>query len=271
MPPWVRSSPSSVAGRCPSSTPRVCSRSTPPCAASVGIFDVSHLGKLDVRGTGAAAYLNRCLSNDLDRIGPGRAQYTLACDAATGGVVDDLIAYLHDEDHVLLVPNAANSAEIKRRLEAGAPEGVTDRRPARVARRAGGAGHEVGRGALGGRSADRPRLHVLRAGSLRGPRRRGVPHRLHRRARLRAGRGQRGRAGALGRAARCGRAARHAAVRARRPRHAAHRDGLPAARSGHQHRRDPQPGPAGLGRRMVQARVLGQGTARSPRRRPASA
>ncbi len=92
---------------------------------AVGIFDVSHLGKLDVRGPGAAAYLNGCLSNDLDRIGPGRAQYTLACDAATGGVVDDLIAYLHDDDHVLLVPNAANTAEVRLRLEADAPEGVT--------------------------------------------------------------------------------------------------------------------------------------------------
>jgi len=92
---------------------------------AVGVFDVSHLGKLDVRGPGAAAYLNRCLSNDLDRIGPGKAQYTLACDAATGGVVDDLIAYFHDDDHVLLVPNAANSAEVQRRLEAELPDGVT--------------------------------------------------------------------------------------------------------------------------------------------------
>src|SRR3954469_9984764 len=92
---------------------------------AVGIFDVSHLGKLDVRGPGAAAYLNGCLSNDLGRIGPGRAQYTLACDPTTGGVVDDLIAYLHDDDHVLLVPNAANTAEVRRRLEAAAPEGVT--------------------------------------------------------------------------------------------------------------------------------------------------
>jgi aminomethyltransferase len=92
---------------------------------AVGIFDVSHLGKLDVRGPGSAAYLNRCLSNDLDRIGPGRAQYTLACDAGTGGVVDDLIAYFHDDDHVLLVPNAANSDEVRRRLEAEAPDGVT--------------------------------------------------------------------------------------------------------------------------------------------------
>jgi aminomethyltransferase len=92
---------------------------------SVGIFDVSHLGKLDVRGDGTAAYLNRCLSNDLDRIRPGQAQYTLACDAATGGVVDDLIAYLHAEDHVLLVPNAANTAEVRRRLEADLPDGIT--------------------------------------------------------------------------------------------------------------------------------------------------
>ncbi len=92
---------------------------------AVGIFDVSHLGKLAVTGPGAAAYLNRCLSNDLDRIGPGRAQYTLACDAATGGVVDDLIAYIRTADDVLLVPNAANTAEVRRRLEADAPDGVT--------------------------------------------------------------------------------------------------------------------------------------------------
>jgi aminomethyltransferase len=93
--------------------------------SSVGVFDVSHLGKILVKGEGAAAYLNRCLSNDLDRISPGRAQYTLVCDEATGGIVDDLIAYYRDDDHLLLVPNAANSAEVLRRLEAGRPEGLT--------------------------------------------------------------------------------------------------------------------------------------------------
>jgi aminomethyltransferase len=92
---------------------------------SVGVFDVSHLGKIVVRGDGAVEYLNRCLSNDLGRIGPGRAQYTLACDDATGGIVDDLIAYYRDDDHVLLVPNAANTAEVMRRLEAGRPEGLS--------------------------------------------------------------------------------------------------------------------------------------------------
>ena len=91
---------------------------------SVGIFDVSHLGKVMVSGPGAAAYVNATLTNDLDRIGPGRSQYTLCCDAATGGIVDDLIAYFQADDQVLLVPNAANTAEVVRRLAAEAPEGV---------------------------------------------------------------------------------------------------------------------------------------------------
>jgi aminomethyltransferase len=90
----------------------------------VGIFDVSHLGKAVVRGPGAAAFVNATLTNDLDRIGPGQAQYTLCCDAGTGGVVDDLIAYLHADDHVFLVPNAANTAEVVARLSAQAPSGV---------------------------------------------------------------------------------------------------------------------------------------------------
>ncbi len=91
---------------------------------AVGVFDVSHLGKVLVHGPGAAAYVNDCLTNDLNRIEPGKAQYTLCCDPETGGIVDDLIAYLHDEDHVLLVPNAANTPEVVRMLEAEAPEGI---------------------------------------------------------------------------------------------------------------------------------------------------
>lgn len=96
---------------------------------AVGLFDVSHLGKALVRGPGAADFVNACLTNDLRRIAPGKAQYTLCCDDATGGVVDDLIAYLRSDDEVLLVPNAANTAEVVRRLAAAAPDGVevTDR------------------------------------------------------------------------------------------------------------------------------------------------
>jgi aminomethyltransferase len=91
---------------------------------AVGIFDVSHLGKAVVQGPGAADYVNATLTADLAKIGPGKAQYTLCCDADTGGIVDDMIAYLDDDEHVLLVPNAANSAEVARRLSAQAPEGV---------------------------------------------------------------------------------------------------------------------------------------------------
>ena len=91
---------------------------------AVGLFDVSHLGTATVRGPGAAAFVDSCLSNDLSRIGPGQAQYTLCCDES-GGVVDDLIVYLHGPDHVLLVPNAANAAEVLRRLSEAAPAGVT--------------------------------------------------------------------------------------------------------------------------------------------------
>jgi aminomethyltransferase len=91
---------------------------------AVGIFDVSHLGKATVRGAGAAAFVNATLSNDLRRIGPGKAQYTLCIDDLTGGIVDDLIAYYKDEETIFLIPNAANTAEVVRRLAEAAPTGV---------------------------------------------------------------------------------------------------------------------------------------------------
>ena len=90
---------------------------------SVGIFDVSHLGKLLVTGPGAKDFVNATMSNDLAKIQPGKAQYTLCCDPG-GGIVDDLIAYWQSDDRVLLIPNAANTSEVERRLEAEAPEGV---------------------------------------------------------------------------------------------------------------------------------------------------
>ncbi len=96
---------------------------------AVGLFDVSHLGKADVTGTSidgqsARQFLNRCLSNDLDRISAGQAQYTLCCDDWAGGTVDDLIAYLVSDIEVFLVPNAANTAQVVRRLSAAAPPGI---------------------------------------------------------------------------------------------------------------------------------------------------
>lgn len=89
----------------------------------VGLFDVSHLGKGVVRGNRAVEFVNDCLTNDLRRIGPGQAQYTLCCEER-GGVVDDLIAYLRAEEEVFLIPNAANTSEVVRRLTDAAPPHV---------------------------------------------------------------------------------------------------------------------------------------------------
>ncbi|MFV0463731.1 MAG: glycine cleavage system aminomethyltransferase GcvT [Nostocoides sp.] len=89
----------------------------------VGIFDVSHLGKARVSGPGALAYVNACLTNDVHRIGPGQAQYTLCC-AETGGTIDDLIAYVRSAEDVFLIPNAANTATVVNLLSASAPEGI---------------------------------------------------------------------------------------------------------------------------------------------------
>jgi aminomethyltransferase len=92
--------------------------------STVGLFDVSHLGKALVRGPGAAAYVNSALTNDLTRIGPGKAQYTLCCNES-GGVIDDLIAYYVADDEIFLVPNAANTAAVVAELQRHAPAGLT--------------------------------------------------------------------------------------------------------------------------------------------------
>jgi aminomethyltransferase len=72
-----------------------------------GVFDVSHMGQFHVEGPTAHAFLQSVLSNDLDRIGDGEAQYTLLTNE-TGGIVDDLIAYRIGPAHYLLVVNAGN-------------------------------------------------------------------------------------------------------------------------------------------------------------------
>ncbi|UNB55149.1 glycine cleavage system aminomethyltransferase GcvT [Mycolicibacterium sp. YH-1] len=91
---------------------------------AVGLFDVSHLGKALVVGKGAAAYVNSAFTNDLNRIGAGKAQYTLCCNES-GGVIDDLIAYYVSDDEVFLVPNAANTAAVVAALKDKAPAGLT--------------------------------------------------------------------------------------------------------------------------------------------------
>ncbi len=91
---------------------------------TVGLFDVSHLGKVTVSGPGAVELIDGTLTNDLGRIGPGKAQYTL-CTDSSGGVVDDLIVYYVSDTELFLIPNAANTAAVVEILAARAPEGVT--------------------------------------------------------------------------------------------------------------------------------------------------
>jgi aminomethyltransferase len=72
-----------------------------------GMFDVSHMGEVEVEGPGALAFLQRVLSNDVARIGIGGAQYSCLCDEE-GGVLDDLFTYRLGGDRYLIVTNAAN-------------------------------------------------------------------------------------------------------------------------------------------------------------------
>ena len=90
---------------------------------AVGVFDVSHMGKLVVRGPGAAAALNAILANDLDRIGAGQAQYSMLLNEG-GGVLDDLIVYRLGDDELRIVPNAANAATVRDSLVALLPADV---------------------------------------------------------------------------------------------------------------------------------------------------
>jgi aminomethyltransferase len=87
----------------------------------VGLFDVSHLGKASVVGQGALDFLNQCLTNDLNKIEDGSAQYTLLC-TPDGGVIDDLIAYRNSAHDFFLVPNASNTTDVVKVLKEQAPK-----------------------------------------------------------------------------------------------------------------------------------------------------
>lgn len=78
---------------------------------SVGVFDVSHLGSVRVTGKGSAEFLNGLFTNDLRKIAPGRAQYTLLLNDS-GGVVDDIIIWWMGEDDFWVIPNASNTTAV---------------------------------------------------------------------------------------------------------------------------------------------------------------
>lgn len=91
---------------------------------SVGIFDVSHMGKVRITGEGAADFVNGLVANDVHRISDGQAQYSMLCDE-TGGIVDDLIVYRFGPDDVFIVPNAANAKNVIAAFRDAAPATIT--------------------------------------------------------------------------------------------------------------------------------------------------
>lgn len=72
-----------------------------------GLFDVSHMGEVEVSGPDALSYLQRLTTNDVAKLGKGQAQYSVMC-YPDGGTVDDLLVYKYADDHYLLVINASN-------------------------------------------------------------------------------------------------------------------------------------------------------------------
>jgi len=76
----------------------------------VGIFDISHMGQIEVSGTAAANWLNTLLTNNLEKLSIGEGQYTLMLNER-GGIIDDLIVYRRTETGYLMVVNAARIAQ----------------------------------------------------------------------------------------------------------------------------------------------------------------
>ena len=77
---------------------------------AVGLFDVSHMARLDVRGAGALAFLEHVTSNDVSKLADGGGQYSLLPNAE-GGTVDDIIVYRNRKDDFRMVVNAGNHAK----------------------------------------------------------------------------------------------------------------------------------------------------------------
>ncbi|MGA9116306.1 MAG: glycine cleavage system aminomethyltransferase GcvT [Bacteroidota bacterium] len=90
---------------------------------SVGVFDVSHMGEVELSGPGAAAFLQSVTINDINRLVPGKVQYSAMCEE-DGGIVDDLLVY-HMGDRYMMVLNAANNTKDIAWLQSRLPGDVT--------------------------------------------------------------------------------------------------------------------------------------------------
>ncbi len=158
------------------------------CRHGAVAFDVSHLGTVRVTGPGARARLQQALTNDLVKIGPGRAQYTHLLDPDDASVLDDIIVWWVDDERFDVMPNASNTDRVTGALAGGsvaatdvtaeraiiAVQGPEARaRVAAVSPRGGGGGALPGggrrlAGSAGGGGRDG--LHRRGRGRVRGPR-----------------------------------------------------------------------------------------------------
>lgn len=73
-----------------------------------GLFDVSHMGEIEIKGPDSLPFLQKMMTNDVSKLTIGEAQYTAMCDES-GGTIDDLLIYMLEKDHYLLVVNASNT------------------------------------------------------------------------------------------------------------------------------------------------------------------
>ena len=156
---------------------------------AAGIFDVSHMGEVEISGPDAEAFLQRMYSNDVTKMAIGGAQYALLC-AEDGGVLDDLFTYRLGPDRYLTVTNAANHDVGLRLARARTPRASTSRSPTRADRYAmlavqGPIAREIVQAIA---DAPLPARMTAPARDRRRPRRAHLRHRLHRRGRRRAAR-----------------------------------------------------------------------------------
>ncbi len=86
---------------------------------AVGLFDLSHMGEIDVKGPDAAALLDYALVGEMSKVPVGKAKYSLICNP-DGGVIDDLVAYRLADDHFLVVANAANYPAVHQQISSRA-------------------------------------------------------------------------------------------------------------------------------------------------------
>lgn len=95
------------------------------CRSDAVVFDVSHLGTVRVQGPGAHEALQRAFTNDLDKVAPGRAQYTHLLDPGDASVLDDIIVWWVAPEVFDVMPNASNTDGVRAALAAAASGSLT--------------------------------------------------------------------------------------------------------------------------------------------------